>query len=212
MVQFLTNILNPIFGPMGVTPADLSAYITQVQGHVWAILAVLLVMIVVLIAAKKAKKGKKHVIRWSAVLACIAAITLIVNMMCYGPLYNNISSFLNASKAELSQETIAASKAVIKKVGEEGLVLVKNNGLLPLNSDVKKLNVFGWGSTNPILGGTGSGSSDGSSAVGFLQSFQDAGYTTNADLTKIYTDYRADRPTVAMASQDWTLPEPTVDK
>ena len=85
MVQFLTNILNPIFGPMGVTPADLSAYITQVQGHVWAILAVLLVMIVVLIVAKKAKKGKKHVIRWGAVLACIAAITLIVNMMCYGP-------------------------------------------------------------------------------------------------------------------------------
>ena len=212
MVQFLTNILNPIFGPMGVTPADLSAYITQVQGHVWAILAVLLVMIVVLIVAKKAKKGKKHVIRWGAVLACIAAITLIVNMMCYGPLYNNISSFLNASKAELSEETIKASKDVIKKVGEEGLVLVKNNGLLPLSSDVKNLNVFGWGSTNPILGGTGSGSSDGSTAVGFLQSFKDAGYTTNADLTKIYTDYRTDRPTVAMGSQDWTLPEPTVDK
>lgn len=212
MVQFLTNILNPIFGPMGVTPADLSAYITQVQGHVWAILAVLLVMIVVLIVAKKAKKGKKHVIRWGAVLACIAAITLIVNMMCYGPLYNNISSFLNASKAELSEETIKASKDVIKKVGEEGLVLVKNNGLLPLDSSVKNLNVFGWGSTNPILGGTGSGSSDGSTAVGFLQSFKDAGYTTNADLTKIYTDYRTDRPTVAMGSQDWTLPEPTVDK
>ena len=211
MVQFLTNILSPIFGPMGVTSADLSAYITQVQGHVWAILAVLLIAIVVLIAAKAAKKGKKHVIRWSAVLACITALTLIVNMMCYGPLYNNISSFLNASKAELSEETIAASKDVIKKVGEEGLVLVKNNGLLPLASDVKNLNVFGWGSTNPILGGTGSGSSDGSSAVGFLQSFKDAGYTTNADLTKIYTDYSDARPSVAMASQDWTLPEPTVD-
>ncbi len=211
MVQFLSNLLNPIFGPMGVSQADLESYISLVQGHIWAILAVLALLIVVLIVAKFAKKGKKHVIRWSAVLACIAAITLIVNMMCYGPLYNNVSSFLNASKAELSEETIAASKEVIKKVGEEGLVLVKNNGLLPLKSDVKKLNVFGWGSTNPILGGTGSGSSDGSSAVGFLQSFKDAGYTTNADLTKIYTDYRVDRPSVAMAAQDWTLPEPTVD-
>ena len=211
MVQFLSSILNPIFGPMGVSQADLQAYIEMVKGHVWAILAVLVLLIVVLIVAKFAKKGKKHVIRWSAVLACIAAITLIVNMMCYGPLYNNISSFLNASKAELSEETIAASKDIIKKVGEEGLVLVKNNGLLPLQSSVKNLNVFGWGSTNPILGGTGSGSSDGSSAVGFLKSFKDAGYTTNADLTKIYTDYRADRPSVAMAAQDWTLPEPTVD-
>lgn len=25
----------------------------------------------------------------------------------------------------------------------------------------------------------------------------------------MYTDYRADRPTIAMAQQDWTLPEPT---
>ena len=211
MVEFLSNILDPIFGPMGVSKSDLANYIGQVQGHVWAIFAVLIVMVVVLILASKAKKGKKHVIRWSAVLACIAAVVLIANMMCYGPLYNNLSTFLNASKAELTEETIAASKAVIQKVGEEGLVLVKNNGLLPLSSDVKKLNVFGWGSTNPILGGTGSGSSDGSSAVGFLQSFKDAGYTTNADLTKIYTDYRTDRPTVAMGNQDWTLPEPTVD-
>ncbi len=212
MVQFLSTILNPIFGPMGVSQADLTAYLEMVKGYVWAILAILAVMIAVLIVAKKAKKGQKHVIRWSAVLAAIAAIVLIVNLMCYGPLYNNVSGYLNASKADaLSEETIAASKDVIKRVGEEGLVLVKNNGLLPLKSDVKKLNVFGWGSTNPILGGTGSGSSDGSTAVGFLQSFQDAGYATNTDLTKIYTDYRADRPTVAMASQDWTLPEPTVD-
>ena len=211
MAQFLANLLNPIFGPMGVSQADLMTYIEMVQGYVWAILIAIVALIVILILAKKAKKGKKHLVRWGAVLAWVAIICLIVNLMCYGPLYNNISSFLNASKAELTEETIAASKAVIKQIGEEGLVLVKNNGLLPLKSDVKKLNVFGWGSTNPILGGTGSGSSDGSSAVGFLQSFKDAGYTTNADLTKIYTDYRADRPSVAMAAQDWTLPEPTVD-
>ena len=160
MAQFLSTLLNPIFGPMGVSQADLTAYIEMVKGYVLVILAALVVMIVVLILAKKAKKGQKHVIRWTAVIACIAVITLVVNLMCYGPLYNNISSFLNASKAELTEETIAASKAVIQKVGEEGLVLVKNNGLLPLKSDVKKLNVFGWGSTNPILGGTGSGSSD----------------------------------------------------
>ena len=67
------------------------------------------------------------------------------------------------------------------------------------------------GSTNPIFGGTGSGSSDASTAVGILQSLQDAGYKTNETLTKIYTDYRTERPTVSMSEQDWTLPEPTVD-
>ena len=55
------------------------------------------------------------------------------------------------------------------------------------------------------------GSSDSSTAIGILQSLKDAGYETNESLTKMYTDYRADRPTIAMAQQDWTLPEPTKD-
>ena len=56
------------------------------------------------------------------------------------------------------------------------MILAKNEGLLPLSEDVNSLNVFGWNSTNPIFGGTGSGSSDASTAVGILQSLQDAGY------------------------------------
>ena len=213
MTQFVTNLLNPIFGPMGVSQPDLQMYVESCKGYIWLLLGLIVALIVGLIVAKFIKKKNiRRAVRWTSVLAFLAAIVLIVNLICYGPMYNTVSSFLNASKAELTEETIAASKAVIQKVGEEGLVLVKNNGLLPLKSDVKKLNVFGWASTNPILGGTGSGSSDGSTAVGFLQSFKDAGYETNADLTKIYTDYRTDRPTVAMGSQDWTLPEPTVDK
>ena len=211
MVGFLSKLLTPIFEPMGVSAADLTSYLEMVKGYVWVILLALVALIVVLVLAKNAKPGKKHLIRWNAVLAWLAVTALVVNLMCFGPLYTNVSGFLNASKAELTEETVTKSKDIIKKVGEEGLVLVENNGLLPLTSEVKALNVFGWGSTNPILGGTGSGSSDGSTAVGILQSLKDAGYSTNEELTKLYKDYRADRPTVAMQNQDWTLPEPTVD-
>ena len=211
MVGFMSKLLSPIFEPMGVSAADLNTYLEMVKGYLWVIVLTLAAMIVVLILAKNAKPGKKHLVRWSAVLAWLAILALVVNLICYGPLYNNVSGFLNASKAELTEETVTRSKDVIKRVGEEGLVLVENNGLLPLSSDVKALNVFGWGSTNPILGGTGSGSSDGSSAVGILQSLKDAGYSTNEELTKLYKDYRADRPTVAMQTQDWTLPEPTAE-
>ena len=210
MVNLLAKLLSPIFGPMGVSEADLLTYIGMVQNYVWVILIALVAMIVVLIAASRAKKGTKGVIRWNAVLAFLLIAAVCANLMCFGPLKNNIAGVLNASKAELSEETVQKSKDVIKKVGEEGLVLVENNGLLPLTG-VSAVNVFGWGSTNPILGGTGSGSSDGSTAVGILQSLNDAGLATNAELSKLYTDYRADRPTVAMAAQDWTLPEPTVD-
>ena len=210
MVGLLAKLLSPIFTPMGVSEADLNTYIGMVQGYVWVILLALVAMIVVLVVAKFAKKGSRHIIRWNAVLAWLAIVCICVNMMCYGPLKSNVAGFLNASKAELSEETVSASKDVIKRVGEEGIVLVENNGLLPL-SGVSAVNVFGWGSTNPILGGTGSGSSDGSSAVGILQSLNDAGLKTNEELTALYKNYRADRPTVAMQSQDWTLPEPTVD-
>ena len=168
-------------------------------------------MIVVLILAVKVKKGLRHIVRWQAVLAFVAAITVVVNMICYGPMYSNVYGFLNASKVDITAETVEQSKATVQKIGEEGMVLVKNEGLLPLNADTKSLNVFGWDSTNPIFGGTGSGSSDSSSAVGILQSLKDAGYETNQTLTDLYTSYRAERPTVNMGEQDWTLPEPTVD-
>ena len=210
MINFLGSLLSPIFAPMGVSEADLLSYLNMLQGYVWAILLIILAVIVIMIAAHKAKKGNRHVIRWIAGLAGIAGIVGIVNAICFGPMYNNVSGFLNASKVELSEETVAQSKATVQKVGEEGMVLLKNDGLLPLGEDVKKLNVFGWASTNPLFGGTGSGSSDSSTAVGILQSFKDAGYETNDGLSAMYREYRAERPTIAMASQDWTIPEPPV--
>lgn len=211
MLDFLARVLGPIFLSMGVSEADLQAYLNQLSGYVYFILAALLVMIIVLIAAVKVKKGVKHIVRWQAVIGFLLVVVIAANMICYGPMYTNVSGFLNAAKVELADETVAQSKETIKKVGEEGIVLAKNEELLPLSSDVKKLNVFGWDSTNPILGGTGSGSSDSSSAVGVIQSLNDAGYETNKALTELYTEYRADRPTISMSEQDWTLPEPTVD-
>lgn len=211
MINFLAKVLGPIFANFGVSEADFQAYLTQLSGYVYFIVVMLVVMIVVLVAAQKAKKGFRHVIRWQAVLAFVAIVTILVNVICYGPMYSNVSGFLNASEVNLSDETVAQSREMVKRLGEEGLILTKNEGLLPLSSDVTKLNVFGWDSTNPILGGTGSGSSDSSSAVGILQSLQDAGYETNQTLTDMYVEYRADRPVISMSEQDWTIPEPPVD-
>lgn len=211
MVNLLAGLLGPIFTSLGVSEADLLSYLTQLIGYVYAILAALVVLVVVLVAASKAKKGLKHVIRWEAVMAFFMVILILVNVICYGPMYTNVSGFLNASKVNLSEETVTQSKDVIKRIGEEGFVLAKNDGILPLDSEVKNLNVFGWDSTNPLFGGTGSGSSDSSSAVGILQSLNDAGYATNETLTNMYKEYRADRPGIGMSEQDWTLPEPTVD-
>ncbi len=211
MINFLINLIGPIVYGMGVSEADLISYMNLLSGYIYAVLAAFVVMIVVLIVAFKAKKGFAHIIRWQAILAFILVVAIVANSICYGPMYSTVSTVLNGSSIELSEETVAASEAIIQEVGEEGMVLVKNTGLLPLSEDVTTLNVFGWDSTNPLYGGTGSGSSDASSGISILQSFADAGYTTNSTLTQMYLDYCSDRPSIGMSAQDWTLPEPTVD-
>ncbi|MBR3212471.1 MAG: glycoside hydrolase family 3 C-terminal domain-containing protein, partial [Firmicutes bacterium] len=211
MLNFLSSLLSPIFTPMGVSQADLNAYLNQLSGYVYAILFILIAMILLLIFAGKISKKNSGIIRLASVLGALAGIVCIVNAICFGPMYNNVSGFLNASKVELSDETVAQSRATVQKVGEEGVVLLKNNGILPLNvEETKKLNVFGWSSTNPIYGGTGSGSSSSATAVSILQSLKDAGFEPNEGLSGMYVEYRAERPTIAMASQDWTVPEPPV--
>ena len=143
----------------------------------------------------------------------ILVVLLCVNLICYGPLYATVSGVLNASKAEISDDVVGNSLAVIEETGDEGMVLVKNNGLLPLDSGTKNLNVFGWASTNPVYSGTGSANSgDGSApAVSILQSLANAGYSMNDELVKMYTGYCSERAAITMQTQDWTLPEPTRD-
>ena len=208
MVDLLVKLLGPFMYSLGVSEADLISYLTQLQGYIYGIVVAAVVLVLVMGLAHFVKKGLRAVVRIEAFMAFLAAILIIINSICYGPMYSNVSGFLNASKAEFSEETIAGSKETIKKIGEEGITLVKNEGLLPLSSDVKNLNVFGWDSTNPVFGGTGSAGSHSEGAVGILQSLQDAGFETNENLSKMYTDYYDQRPVISMSAQDWSLPEP----
>ena len=211
MIDFLANLLKPIVIPMGVSEADLLYYLNASSSYITAVLLAFVIMIIIMFAASKVKKGWKHFVRWQAVLAFLVTIVVVINGVCYGPLYNNVSGFLNASKVELADDTVAQSLDTIEKIGQEGFVLLKNESTLPLASDVKKLNVFGWASTQPILGGTGSSASSAAAATDILQSLENAGYETNSTLTNMYTEYRSERPAIDMNGQDLTLPEPPKD-
>ena len=62
-------------------------------------------------------------------------------------------------------------------------------------------------------GGTGSGSlSKDNPTTTLLDGLHNAGFTTNDELTNLYTAYRAERPEVGMFKADWSLPDPTQDK
>lgn len=214
MIDLIINLLTPIFVNMGASAADVGNYIRIVSSYIYVILGALAVMLLVMAAAHfVVKKGSRHLVRWSAGLAWVLVVLLCVNLICYGPLYATLSGVLNASKAEISDDVAGNSLAVIEQTGDEGMVLVKNNGLLPLDSATTNLNVFGWASTSPVYSGTGSANSgDGSApAISILQSLANAGYTMNDELVNMYTGYCSQRASVTMQTQDWTLPEPTRD-
>ena len=97
-----------------MSEADLISYITQLQGYVYGILAAFVVLILVLIFAHKAKRfppcdplGSGHGISGSNPHHGQCNLLRLM--------YNNVAGFLNASKAEFSEETIQNSKDVIKK-------------------------------------------------------------------------------------------------
>ena len=172
-----------------------------------------LALIVTFAVNKKTVKevATRKIIHSESWLVALVGIVVAVSMMLSGPL----STLLNnatATKYMLSDATVSKANELAKEVQSEAITMLKNDDSnLPLSN--KKVNVFGWGSTNPVYGGTGSGSmSDQYDTVSLLDGMKEAGLETNADLSKLYTDYRADRPVVAMWAQDWTLPEVPADQ
>ncbi len=217
MLDILIDLLTPVFVSMGASAADVANYVRAAGGYVYAILGILAAVVVVMVATQfVVKKGTRHVVRWTGALAGVLAIVLVVNLVCFGPMYAMVSGVLNASKAEISDDVVANSLAVVQETGEEGMVLLKNDGLLPLSSDVSALNVFGWASAHPVFSGTGSAASGDASIpqTDIITSLNEAGFATNEELTKMYADYGkdywgGDRPVINMTTQDWSLPEPT---
>lgn len=169
------------------------------------------VLIGLLIAAGKFPKPKKGFIRLQSLVAFIVFAAIMVNTICMGPMKNQMELMLGDT-GRISEETAANSRAFVEEISGEGIILMQNEeNLLPL-TDTANINVFGWASTNPIYGGTGSGSVDISTAVDLLAGLSNAGFTLNTELSDFYKAYRADRPEITINNgQDWTLPEPTAD-
>lgn len=197
---------------LGINMNDVMTTLGMLKGQIIAIVLCLVAAIVVTVLAGKVKKDSRGKIRGSAWLAFILAVTLIVNQILTGPMYSMVSMVLSDA-GDISEESIANASALCQEIAEEGFVLLKNdNDFLPISKDTK-LNTFGWSSTNPVYGGTGSGSLSGLyETVSLLKGLENAGLSYNPDLVKFYTDWRTARPNVGMMGQDWTIPELSMDE
>ena len=142
--------------------------------------------IVGMIACGKIKsKAKRYLARKQAVVAILAVVAIIINWVCLGPMSTLIS--LATGNGTVAEETTVEANALCQQIGEEGIVLLDNDGTLPLSAG-SKLNVFGWASTNPCYGGTGSGAlSDAYPTVSLLDGLTNAGFALNTELSDFYT-------------------------
>ena len=194
---------------LAINMDDVVNVLNSCEPYLIALGVVLALAIVVTVACMKLKKPVKKLVRKEAWIAFLLAVVVIVNLICFIPMSSMIS--LAMGNGAITDETSDEATALVQEIAEEGIVLLKNDGTLPLAAD-SNLNVFGWASTNPCYGGTGSGAlSDAYPTVSLLQGLEDAGFKLNTELSDFYTAYRADRPEVGMWAQDWTLPEPTAD-
>lgn len=170
---------------------------------------ILAIAIIVMIAVLKMPKAIKRLIRGEALIAIVLSLLITVNLICTGPMATMLD--LVTGSGSIDEETSAKATELVNEITEEGVVLAKNEGAILPVSEGSKLNVFGWASTSPCYGGTGSGALNTAyPTTDLLTGLNEAGIETNTELTKFYTDYQAVRPTVGMWAQDWTLPEPNV--
>ena len=194
---------------ISVEMEDVLAVLQLCKPYIIGIIAALVIGIVIMIACRRMSRGKRFLIRGEAAIAMVLAVVVCVNMICFGPMATLIG--LATGNGTLSDETNEEAAEVAEEIMEDGIVLLKNESLLPLN-ETKKLNIFGWESINPAYGGAGSGGiNDLYDIVSLNQGLENAGFSINQELVDFYNNYGADNPEMSIQKQSWTLPEPPVD-
>ena len=109
-------------------------------------------------------------------------------------LYFNQSADGAGNTADVTNDALANSDLTVREAAEESMVLLKNDDLLPIK-DLKKVNLFGYGSTDAgfLLTGGGSGGTsitdEKAVKIDLTDSFADAGIEYNKNLIKAYENF-----------------------
>ena len=194
---------------ISVEMEDVLAVLQLCKPYIIGIVAALVIGIVIMIACRRMSKEKRFLVRGEAAIAMLLAVVICVSMICFGPMATLIG--LATGSGTISNETNEEAAGVAEEIMEDGIVLLKNESLLPLN-ETKKLNIFGWEYINPAYGGAGSGGINGLyDIVSLNQGLENAGFSINQELVDFYNNYGADNPEMSIQKQSWTLPEPPVD-
>lgn len=156
---------------------------------------------------KKKMSNKKFLAIWIPALCVVLAAVVAVNVLTqvfrpYVDLYLGGGEMI-VTKTEGSEdweseyytldfkdkkETVEAANALVEEIEAEGIVLLKNNGALPLSAPAK-VTLLGRDAADPVYGGSGSGSVDPDKAVDLRAGLERAGFEVNDAVYGVLSDY-----------------------
>jgi beta-glucosidase len=100
---------------------------------------------------------------------------------------------------------------VAREAAAEGMVLLRNEGALPLAPSTR-IALLGNGSYSMITGGTGSGDVNEAYTVSLLQGLKEAGMGTDEDVARLYLRHIADEEARRPPTRPFRLPPPLAER
>lgn len=172
-------------------------------------------------------KGKTKIKVVVGLVAIVAAIGATIAADSVASYYNTVitrwwsGTFTSATTEEGDTKIKAQDNAadLTETVAEEGIVLLKNNGVLPMSptGDKKNIVLLGGASYAPTYVGVGSvaQSSDtvSNDFIDFYDGFETAGFKVDKTMKKYYEEYGSDagKATGSMNGQGWTSANGVID-
>lgn len=145
----------------------------------------------------------KHSRIWCIIASAVLVLVILVSSLASTVLYSTVASFLGGQRivyadgdsnglAYQTDEGYNDNKSAVEMgdkvnqtVTDEGMVLLKNAGALPLKEGAK-VSVFGKNSVNLAYGGSGSGGGSNTDAKTIYDSLESAGFAYNTQLKTFY--------------------------
>ena len=148
------------------------------------------------------KKTGKNIVKpilkilGNLLMVAVCILTLVVNIIApWGreALDGYIGTYAVKTDKDKMAEYLALGEEYAAQVQAEGSVLVKNEGVLPLDKGVKKVNVFGWAATDWHASGSGSAQTL-PVQTDFLTALKDYGIKYNTQITDMYEKFLPTNP------------------
>ena len=152
---------------------------------------------------QSAKKRKPIRVVWQVVIALVLAATLVVNYLALGQFDNILEQFFGKMPDYYTGDTLGADTQYVKssysspaelyaaetklvaEIAQEGVTLLKNDGLLPLAKGTT-LSLFSHSSVDLVSGGSGSGSGSFELTKNLRDGLTAAGLRVNETLWSFY--------------------------